>query len=403
MPLPPHPLVVPLLLTLSVQGLIAIAMVALPVLLPAYARELSVGAAFAGTSTACVYGGATLTALLVSPRVRGIGAVRMCQMALVCVGAGLCLAVSDGRAALVAGALAVGLGYGPVTAASALLLARTAPPGSLGLVFSINRVSIPLGAALAGALLPTLSVQAGWRMSLLAFGLLCAACAAVLQLARGLDAQDAVAPATPVPHPLRALAKLVAHPKRRVLTQASLAFLAAQACLASFTVTFLVDQLAMSYVRAGAVLAMAQMAGVVARLVMGFVSDRSRRRTLVIGLMGLVIALATGLAAAADTRWSEQAVLLVFLLYGAGALGWNGVLLAEMVQTASPGEAGEIAGASSAIAFGGAFAGPAIFSGLLAVTGYAAAFGLLSLAVLACSLATLRFEQRSAVSAPSRP
>lgn len=399
-----HALLLPLLLTLSVQGLIAFSMFALPVLLPAYSGELGAGAAFAGTATATVYAGATLTAFFVSTHVRSIGAVRTCQAALLTAAVGLVIAATGSLPALLAGALAIGLGYGPVTAASALLLTRSAPPGSYGLVFSVNRMSIPIGAAMAGALLPSLSVWVGWRTSLVSMGMLCAAVAAALQMARGLDTPHR--PETgeaPRSNAVDALRQLFVHPRRRVLTQASLAFLAAQSCLAAFTVAFLVDKLALSYVAAGGILAAAQMSGVVARLVMGFVSDRSSRRTTVIGLIGLVTALATALAAAASPQWHNHAVLAVFLLYGAGALGWNGVLLAELAHTTSPAQSGEVAGAASAMAFAGAVAGPALFSSLLAFTGYSGAFALLSFTVFACSVSLIRFDLRAQVRGASQP
>lgn len=396
MPILP-PLALPLLLTLSVQGLIAFSMFTLPVLLPAYSAELGVGAPFAGTATASVYGGAAVTALFVSGHVRGIGAIRMCQMALLLVALGLGLASTGSLPALVAGALAIGLGYGPVTAASALLLTRSARPGSYGLVFSINRMSIPIGAAIAGAMLPSLSGWIGWRASLAGTGLVCICFVGVLQFARRLDTDHRPTPESLAARTraLASLRELVSHPRRRVLTQASLAFLAAQSCLAAFTVAFLVGELSLSYVKAGAILAAAQMSGVVARLVMGYVSDRSTRRTAVIGIIGLAIALATALLAVASPGWHSSAILGIFLLYGAGALGWNGVMLAELAHTTSPERSGEIAGASSAIAFAGAVAGPVIFSSLLAYTGYSGAFVLLSLAVLVCSVSLIRFDIRA--------
>ncbi len=399
-----HPLLLPLFLTLTVQGLIAFAMFALPVLLPAFSSELGVGAAFAGTATATVYAGAAVTAFFVSARVRAIGSVRTCQVALVCAAIGLVLAATGSLPALLVGALAIGLGYGPVTAASALLLTRTAPPGSYGLVFSVNRISIPIGAAVAGMLLPSLSVWLGWRNALVSTGVLCLSVAVVFQWARGLDTRHRPElGAGPLPNAFEALRQLFVHPRRRVLTLASLAFLAAQSCLAAFTVAFLVGELSLSYIKAGATLAAAQMAGVVARLVMGWVSDRSNRRTTVIGFIGLAIATATALAAIAGPQWHSHAVLAVFLLYGAAALGWNGVHLAELVHTTSPEKSGEVAGAASAMAFAGAVAGPALFSSLLAFTGYSGAFALLSLTVLACSVSLIRFDRRSPVLAPSRP
>lgn len=390
-----HHLVYPLFLTLSVQGIVAFGMVAFPVLLPAYAKELGVGAAFAGVATASVYAGAAATAYFLSARVRHVGSIRTCQLALLTVGTGLVFAASGGMLMLLLGALTLGLGYGPITAASSSLLTRTAPPSAYGIVFSVNRVSIPLGAASGGALLPALSGWIGWRGALLGIGAVSILIAALLQAARSIDAADtgrsASMPSRNWMEPLRLLFR---HPKRRALTQASLAFLAAQSCLAAFTVAFLVGELSMSYVKAGGVLAAAQVAGVAGRLVLGFASDKSRRRMLFMGLIGLAITTATALAAFARASWPDQAVIAVFLLYGAGALGWNGIMLAELAHTAAREDSGEIVGASSSVAFAGAVAGPVVFSALLGFIGYRGAFLLLTLVVLVCSVLLIRFDLR---------
>lgn len=391
-------MLLPLFLTLSVQCIIALGMVALPVLLPAYAAELSIGAEFAGGATAAVYGGAAATAFLLSSRVRAFGSIRTCQISLLVVGAGMVLSATGTPIALLAGAFALGLGYGPVTAASASLLTRVAPAGSLGLVFSVNRMSIPIGAALAGTLLPALSGSIGWRISLVGIGSASLLLAALLQGARWLDTGDPAhgvsVPATRFLEPLRLL---FLHRKRRALTLASLIYLAAQSCLAAFTVAFLVGELAMSYASAGVILAAAQMSGMVARLAMGFAADRSRRRMAFMGFIGLMTATALGLATFARPAWPHAAIVAIFMLYGAGALGWHGIMLAELAQTTSPERAGEVAGASSAVAFVGAVAGPGLFSFLLAFTGYAGAFTLLGVCVFASSVKLIRFEPRHTI------
>jgi MFS family permease len=399
----PHKrLLLPLFLTLSVQGMIAFAMIAVPVLLPAYSKELGVGPAFAGTATAAVYAGAAFTALLLSSRARVLGAVRTCQVALMSVGAGVLLAAAGSVPGLLIGAFSIGLGYGPVTAASALLLTRNAPSGSYGFLFSVNRTSIPLGAAIAGALLPTLSAWIGWRGTLAGLGGACLLLAASLFLFRHLDHADAGGETSRRDMSLLGPIKsLFVHPTRRALTQASLAYLAAQSCLAAFTVPFLVNGLSLTYTQAGALFAGAQMAGLGARLIVGFAADRMKRGMTFIGVMGLGISVATGLAALAQPGWPNSLIIAIFLLYGASALGWNGVMLAELARTAEPDRAGELAGASSATAFAGAVAGPALFSVLLASIGYGGAFGVLSCTVLASSVAVLKFGGRPAVKAAS--
>lgn len=385
-------MLLPLFLTLSVQGIIA-----RPVLLPAYSAELQTGAAFAGTATATIYGGAAATAFVLSSRVRAFGSIRTCQLSLLATGAGLTLSAAGGPTSMLVGAFALGLGYGPVTAASASLLTRFAPAGRLGIVFSVNRMSILIGAALAGALLPALSGSIGWRAALLGIGASSVLLALILQGARGLDTSEPTyAQRVPTTRFLEPLRLLFLHPKRRALTFASFAYLAAQTCLAAFTVTFLVTELRMSYLSVGAVLAAAQLSGLVARLVMGFASDRSTRRMAFMGMIGLITATSLGLAAFARPAWPYAAIVAIFMLYGAGALSWNGIMLAELAHTTSQERSGEVAGALSAVAFAGAVAGPTLFSFLLAFIGYAGSFTLLGACVLLCSVMLIRFEPRRA-------
>ena len=79
---------------------------------------------------------------------------------------------------MILGALLLGLGYGPATPASSMILARAAPPHLLALTFSIKQTGVPLGTAIAGAAVPALVLALGWQGAALAIGAACAVCAA---------------------------------------------------------------------------------------------------------------------------------------------------------------------------------------------------------------------------------
>ena len=391
-----HRVVYPLLITIAVQCVIAIATIAVPVLIPALSNEVGVASGFAGAITATIYAGAIVTAYLCSARVERSGAIRGCQASLVTVAAGLALCATGKAETLVLGALAIGLGFGPVTAASTSLLTRFTPTKSYGLVFSINRISVPAGAGLAAVVLPLLSQWIGWKGALLTSAAAAVMLALLLQGARTLDhggaSDDRSQDRRSWLEPLRIL---FGDPRRRLLAKASLVYLAAQSCLASFTVIFLVDAMGLPHVEAGAVLAASQMAGVSARLVLGFVSDRIRRRMALSGCIGLLIALGTGLAALVERGLPLSALMAVFLLYGTGALGWNGVVLAELAHSSPRDRAGEVVGTFTAVTFFGAILGPMTFSALLSTLGYAASYGLIAGACAVAGVELIRFERRS--------
>lgn len=92
-----------------------------------------------------------------------------------------------------------------------------------------------------------------------------------------------------------------------------------------------------------------------------------------------VIALAMGLAALATAgftpRWPTAAIAVVCAAFGATAIGWNGVYLAQVARLAPPGKAGEATGGSLVFTYGGALFGPPVFTFVVAAgAGYPAAF-----------------------------
>jgi esterase/lipase superfamily enzyme len=77
------------------------------------------------------------------------------------------------------------------------------------------------------------------------------------------------------------------------------------------------------------------------------------------------------------------AVFVVSFVYGATAVGWNGVYLSEVARIAPPGRAAAATGASLAMTYSGVMVLPTLFWAIVALSGsYAAAFvatGLLTL------------------------
>jgi hypothetical protein len=63
------------------------------------------------------------------------------------------------------------------------------------------------------------------------------------------------------------------------------------------------------------------------------------------------------------------ATLVVCVMFGMTAIGWNGVQLAEVARSAPAGQEGAITGASGFITFGGVLVGPPVFALVSALTG----------------------------------
>jgi MFS family permease len=157
-------------------------------------------------------------------------------------------------------------------------------------------------------------------------------------------------------------------------------FSAVQVCVTSYTVTFLTHDLRWTLVAAGSALAVAQVAGVVGRIVWGIVADRSGDARPI--LLALAVAMALcGLGAAAVAASSAPAFVVALLAaYGATAIGWNGVFLATIARVVPIGEAAQATSGSLFFTYFGVVLGPPLF-GLIAswLGGLGPAFALLAL------------------------
>ena len=85
-----------------------------------------------------------------------------------------------------------------------------------------------------------------------------------------------------------------------------------------------------------------------------------------------------------------MAVLIVCALYGAVAIGWNGVYLAEVARVAKPEFAGMATGGSLFFTFAGILIGLPAFSLLVEESGsYPLGFGIIAVATFVCGIVLL--------------
>jgi MFS family permease len=369
-----------LIVTTAIQAMVSLMALAPPVFATEAAREMGLDARLIGFYTSMVYLGAMLTSLPAGSIVQRFGALRVSQ---VCLGLGFggmaLLSLGVPELVLVA-ALVVGFGYGPITPASSHVLARTTPPERRGLVFSLKQTGVPLGGFLAGAMVPTLVLQFGWQAAAVVVGVAAVALAIAAQpLRAALDAErNATAPLRGAGFmgPLRVV---WGSRPLRLLSLASFTFAAIQLSLSSFLVAFLVQEAGLGLVAAGLILSAAQTGGVAGRVLWGVLADAwlGVRATLV-GL-AFVMAVCAGLMAwVAGGGWPVAAVVVLAVVFGATAIGWNGVFLAEVAHLAPAGQAGVATGGALFITYAGVVAGPALFGILVGLPGgYALAFSVM--------------------------
>lgn len=325
--------------------------------------------------------GAVLFLTFGGPLLARWGPVRSLQAGTFLTVAGLAVAASGWWPALLLSGLVMGIGYGPSPPAGSRILAATAPPRHRTLIFSIKQAGAPAGGALAGFLLAPAAAEFGWPAALLIAVAVGLVAALVIESQRDrLDVErDPAQPIGPgalfrldnVREPFRAA---TATPALVTLVALGVAFSLVQGCLFAFTVTYLSVDRGLSLPAAGSAYAAMQGAGVVARIALGWLADRTGSPAVNLTVQAVLASAAVlGLAAI-----PSGAPLWLFAsgcaTTGFLAASWNGIYMAEVVRLSPPSSMIAATSGSSVFTFLGYTAGPTIFSLLVTYGGWHTAF-----------------------------
>ncbi|TFY96321.1 MFS transporter [Ramlibacter humi] len=387
-----------LLVTLSIQALVSMGVLAVPAMGPAMAQAMGVSPALLGAYIGLVYVGAMVASLMSAPLVLRYGALRTSQLALLGCAVGLALpALWPSLPAAVIGALLTGLGYGPVTPASSHLLARSTPPERASLVFSVKQTGVPLGGVMAGAIVPPIVQAAGAQVALLSVVAACIVCMFAAQPFRAALDEDRD-PARPLRMGsfMGGLKLVGSEPALKQLATMSFVFSIAQMCLSTYLVTYLHGSLGYTLVAAGGLLSASQAGGVVGRIAWGWMADRWLDPYRMLAILAAAMAVCAGGAALMQADTPATLVLVLLVAFGASAIGWNGVYLAEVARRSPPGMAGVATSGTLAFTFFGVVVGPPLFGALSNVAGsYRAGYAAVAVPTAVCALVLWRLGRRA--------
>ena len=269
----------------------------------------------------------------------------------------------------------------PIPPAGSRILAATAPPQHRTLIFSIKQAGAPAGGALAGLILAPIAQWFGWPAALLismAAGLGAAILIAPLRprLDVERDPTQPIGPAT-LFHwtKIRApFAILLGNRPLATVTALAVSFAIVQGCLFGFTVTYLSIERGLTLAEAGTAYAAMQAAGVVARIVLGWVADRTGTPALNLTIQALLAAAAVLLLALLPRGTPLPQYAATCAITGFFAASWNGIYLAEIVRLSPPDRVVEATAGSSVFTFLGYMAGPSLFSLLVTIASWQTAF-----------------------------
>ncbi len=350
------------------QALGAAAQLAPAVLAVEIARHSGLSPALIGVFSGLVFLAAATSALGGGGLIGRYGAVAAVRVGAAMSAIGTALVAIGHPAAIAFAALVIGLGYGPMTPASSVVLSRWAPAHRLGLIMSIKQTGVPMGYFATGVLLPRLSEAIGWQTSLLALAALTAVAAVALTPAARLLDEKRPGVRSGFASARHSLGLLRQHPRLRRIAFASLAFAGVQVTVVSFLVVYLEDFIGLEKQLAAWPLAVAGVAAIAGRIAWGWLADTVAASRLLVVLPALLAATVAAFLAA-GAGWGLAPLTALGLAVGLTVLAWNGVMLIETARQAPPGEVGLASSGVLALTFLGSTIFPQLLSATVGATG----------------------------------
>jgi len=359
----------PSAMMLSVAVVSALVVNAVPILAPMAAETMAVSPEWIGYFISIVYVAGMLSALVSGNFIVRYGSIRVSQLGLALCALGLALVASGNLALIVLGALIMGIGYGPISPASSHVLGRTTSPERRSLAFSIRQTGNPIAGFLAGLAIPVLVVVTGWQITLFLVAALSMVFIWVAEPFRQELDNDRLATSPFSLSQITQPIKLVfMNRDLRELGIVSFVFCGLQMILTSYLVTYLTLEINISFVAAGFVLAMTQLVSVFARVFWGWVADRFLSPRKVMVILGVTMAACAVLTGILTATWSYGFIMLLMTIFGASAIGWNGVYMAEVARVSPPGMIASTTGASLFFTYLGGIVCPSGFAFVIMAT-----------------------------------
>jgi len=303
---------------------------------PLLRDSLGLSAVGVGAIASVAYLGAMLSA---SPAgrltdIRGPGQIIVVGLGLLALGDGIAL-VAPHPVVFYIGILVLGLGYGAINP-STTVVSNPPNPQRRGLVLSIKQSGIPIGGVVAGAVLPSVALEWGWRAAFALALVLCAILAVAVNLRGGYRAQ-----------PLTGAALSRARSARRLRLPQGYAYglvmAGVQVSIFAFTAVYLVEARGLSNERAGLGVSTLLIGGVVGRLFWGWLSDS--RPTLRLPVLQAT-AILGALSILSLLLVPDWALLAALIFVGTTSVGWNGVYIAAVAEACLPHRIGAATGVS---------------------------------------------------------
>jgi MFS family permease len=352
-----------------------------PVIAPELAASLDLDASLVGYQVSLIYGVGMAATVFAGIPVQRWGACRTTQVGLALGAAAMLLAMTSNVAALVGASVLLGVGLSVMPAASSHLLFRFSPPANRNFIFGLKQTGIPIAWVIMAVVAPPIALGFGWRWALAVVLVATLATAAAMQRWRDAWDDDRGRVTSHGGGFAEAVGTVWRHAPLRWISVTSFFFSFLQMSVATFAVTMLVEEVGYQLVAAGFLLSLMHAVGAAGRIFWGWVADAiGDGLRVLVGLAWTMIA-CCGALAFLSPAWPAWLVTALFAVFGASAVGWNGIFFAEAARHSPHGRVSVGTGGAMAWNYAGVLAGPAVFATAYQLVGsYAAAIGTLTLA-----------------------
>jgi len=362
-------------LTAAMTAGTAVALIgqAYPTLAPYIRADLGLSLAAVGLLNTFIYTGTLLGSLPSGWLTDKLGS-RTVMLVGTLVGAGLAVAIAlfaQSQWMFIPFLFLVGLVVATATPAGSQAVARSFPPEQRGLVIGLRQTAVPLGGALAAAILPAVAHLTHWRWA--------SVVAAVIAILAAVVAarlyHENLPPKNQPRDTTTALTQILRERNILLAAFAGITLPTGQFVMITYIILFLKESHGVPELTGAALLTAAQLAGAFSRVFWSWLSDKmgGQRKPLLVAMVGLASLSALVLA------WLPSGTPLLFktlivVLYGATALGWQGLHFSLLTELSPPGWEGRVVGFGLIFTSIGIAAAPPLF-GLLVDLGNNYALG----------------------------
>lgn len=353
---------------------------------------------FVGSS---VYVGMVFTALL-SGRAADIwGEKLVLVVGGILVGAAMMLtSLANSFATLLFFLVFTGLWAATTTPAGSKAIMDWFPAAKRGFAMGVRQTGVPIGGLLGALVLPSLALKYGLPITMIIMGL-AAFLGAFVCLVTYHNHPHSGNAKTEKATSIKVFKEIFRNRNIWLACFTANTYVAAQFCLTTYLIIFVMSKVGFSIEKAAFLLALAQFAGAAGRIFWGIFSDKVFKgaRRPVMTCIG-IIAAAMSLILTYVTPNTESWLLVILVwFFGFSAIGWNGIFITFLSELVEKEQVGTVVGMGVTVMQIGVFAFPPLFGLLVDKSGsFEISWRFLTL-LLACGVLALSLVREQKVPA----